>query len=199
METKIYEIAQRIRVLREIMSISAEEMAEKVGVSLAQYKTYEEGEKDFGFTFLYQCASVFGVDIVELLTGEDPKLRFYTIVRAGQVLPMVRREGFTYYHLAYRMKDKLSEPFLVTAPYREEEQNAPLELNHHLGQEFDYILKGSLKVQLEDHIEILNEGDSIYYDSSYGHGMIAVGQKDCVFLAFVMKDQRGEETRDGNA
>lgn len=193
METKIFEISQRIRALREIMDISAEEMAEKVGISFQQYRTYEEGVKDFGFTFLYQCASVFGVDIVELLTGEDPKLSFYTIVRKGQVLPMVRREGFIYYHMAYRMKNKLSEPFTVTAPYREEEQNAPIELNHHFGQEFDYVLKGSLKVQLEDHIEVLEEGDSIYYDSSYGHGMIATGGEDCVFLAFVMKDQRGEE------
>lgn len=156
METKIMEIAQRIRGLREIMEISQESMAEQVGLDLRQYLAYENGESDFGFTFLYECANVFGVDIVELLTGEKPRLSFYTVVRSGKGLPMKRRRGFTYQHLAYRIKDKLAEPFLVTAPYYEEEQTKPIELSRHKGQEFDYVVKGSLKVQLEDHVEILD-------------------------------------------
>lgn len=193
MEPRIVEIAQRIRGLREIFEFTPEQMAEKVHISAAEYRAYENGEIDFGFTFLYSCANVFGVDIVELLTGENPKLSFYTIVRSGNGLPMKRRRGFTYQHLAYRMKDKLSEPFLVTAPYTEEAQKQPIELSYHKGQEFNYILKGSLKVQLENHIEVLGEGDAIYYDSNHGHGMIATGGNDCLFLAFVMKDQSGEE------
>lgn len=192
METKIMEIAQRIRGLREILEISQEDMARKIDINLEQYQQYEDGTIDFGFTFLYQCAQVFGVDIIELLTGEKPKLSFYTVVRSGKGLPMKRRQGFTYQHLAYRIKDKLAEPFLVTAPYFEEEQTKLIELNRHKGQEFDYVLKGSMKIQLEDHIEVLGEGDSIFYDSSHGHGMIATGGNDCTFLAFVMKDQSGE-------
>lgn len=189
METRIMEIAQRIRGLREIFEYSQQQMAEKIGISEAQYAEYESGEVDFGFTFLYECANLFGVDIVELLTGEDPKLSFYTVVRSGKGLPMRRRKGFTYQHLAYRMKDKKTEPFLVTAPYSEAEQAQPIQLNRHTGQEFDYVLKGSLKIQLEDHVEVLGEGDAIYYDSGYAHGMIATGGNDCVFLAFVMKDE----------
>lgn len=183
------EIAQRIRSLRDILEISEEEMAAKTDVSLEQYRRYESGEQDFGFTFLYLCAEVFGVDIVELLTGEQPRLSFYTIVRRGKGLPMKRRQGFTYQHLAYRMQHKLAEPFVVTAPYFEEEQEKPIELSRHKGQEFDYILSGSLKIQLEDHVEVLHAGDAIYYNSGHGHGMIATGGKECVFLAFVMKDK----------
>lgn len=194
MEPKIIEIAERIRGMREILEFTQEQMAEKVGVSLETYKAYEAAERDFGFTFLYKCATVFKVDIVELLTGENPKLSYYTVVRNGSGLPMTRRSGFTYQHLAYRIKDKLAEPFVVIAPYRAEEQDAPIELNHHKGQEFDYVLKGSLKMQIEDHVEVLGEGDAIYYDSSYGHGMIATGGSDCVFLAFVMKDPKREES-----
>ena len=69
MEARIIEIAQRISGLREILELSQEEMAAKVNVSLETYQSYESGESDFGFTFLYECAKVFGVDIVELLTG----------------------------------------------------------------------------------------------------------------------------------
>jgi len=42
---------------------------------------------------------------------------------------------------------------------------------------------------MEGHTEYLHEGDAIYYDSGHGHGMIATGGEECVFLAIVMKDE----------
>lgn len=181
-------IAQRIRSLRDIMGFSAEEMAETVGCTPREYTAAENGETDFSFTFIYKCADKFGIDMVELLTGENPHLSFYTIVRNGKGLPMKRRSGFNYYHLGAMLKDKLCEPFLVTAPYSASEQDKPIILNTHEGQEFDYILKGSLKLELDGHSEILNAGDSVLYDSSHSHGMIAWGGSDCEFLAIILKN-----------
>ncbi len=187
METKIQEIAERIKTLREILEISIREMADYLGMSEQEYISQEKGESDFSFTFLYRCSEKFGVDIVELLTGEVPKLSFYSIVRKDKGLPMKRRQGFLYQHLAYLFKDKSAEPFLVTAPYIEEEQDKEIKLSKHEGQEFNYIISGSLKVAMEDHIEILNPGDAIFYNSAHGHGMIAVGGEECKFLAIVLK------------
>lgn len=80
---------------------------------------------------------------------------------------------------------------LVVAPYSAEEQDAPIHLSHHSGQEFDYILRGSLKVEFEGGgSHILHAGDCVYYDSGHGHGMIAVGGEDCQFLAIVLKDRK---------
>ena len=45
---------------------------------------------------------------------------------------------------------------------------------------------------MENHTEVLHEGDSIYYDSGHKHGMVAAGGKECVFLAVVMKSEKGE-------
>ena len=56
METRIVEIAERIKGLREMMDITPEEMAEAAGVELEEYLKHENGEQDFGFTFLYKCA-----------------------------------------------------------------------------------------------------------------------------------------------
>jgi len=194
METAIKEIAQRVKGLREILEISEEAMAERTEVTVEQYRLYESGECDFSFTFLYNCAQTFGVDLVELVTGEKPRLSFYTVVRKGQGLPIKRREGLIYHHLAYRIKDKLAEPFLVTIPYQTEEEGKPLHLSRHLGQELDYVLKGSFKIQLDEHVEILHEGDSIYYDSGHAHGVAATNGEDCVILACVIKDpNEGEE------
>ncbi len=189
METKLIEIAIRIRELREILEITPQEAAEATNVSVEEYLSCEKGERDFSFTFLYQCAKLFGVDMVELVTGENPRLSFYSIVRKDEGLPIKRRAGFNYQHLAYLFKNKTCEPFLVTAPYSEEEQEKPIHLSYHKGQEFDYILEGDLKVQLEEHCEILHAGDAIYYNAGHGHGMIATGGKECRFIAVVLKEE----------
>lgn len=192
MDNKVIEIAQRIKTLREICGLSEEQMAQTIGCSVGEYREAENGNTDFSFTFIYKAAEKLGVDMVELLTGDNPRLSFYSIVRKGSGLPMERRSGFNYSHLGYRFKDKLCEPFLVTAPYNQEEQEKPIQLSTHEGQEFDFILKGSLKIMLEEHTEILNEGDCVLYDSSHGHGMIAVNGDACIFLAVILKKSAGE-------
>ena len=189
MEQTIIEIAQRIRTMRDIMGFTAGEMAQAVECSEAEYLQAEAGETDFSFTFIYKCAKKFGIDMIELLTGDNPHLSFYSIIRGGEGLPMKRRSGFNYYHLGDRVKNKLCEPFLVTAPYSEEEQDQPIHLSRHQGQEFDYILSGSLKIVLDDHTEVLHAGDSILYDSGHGHGMIAVDGQDCTFLAIILQKE----------
>ena len=90
-------------------------------------------------------------------------------------------------------KKKLAEPYYVTYEYSEELQNKPIHLTKHSGQEFDFILSGRIKVQVGEHIEVLNEGDSIYYNSSSPHGMIAVDGRDCLFIAVVMDGDEEEE------
>ena len=188
MEPKINEIAERIRELRSILGLSAEETAQAIGITDVQYMQYESGTFDFPFTFLYKCAEKFGVDIVELLTGENPHLTGYTIVRGGRGLPIKRREGFEYAHLAYNFKNKAAEPFVVKAPYRESEQNKPIEMNVHAGQEFNYVIEGYMRFVFDGHEELLGPGDSVYFNSGRQHGMIAADGQTCVFLAVVMKD-----------
>lgn len=190
MEIRISEIAERIRSLRNLMDISEEEMAQVTSLPVEKYREYENGQIDFSFTFLLKSSERFGVDITELLTGDNPKLSFYTVVRRGNGPQIERRKGFEYRHLAYLMKNRMAEPFLVTAPYNEEEQNRPIEYSTHEGQEFDIVLKGILKIDIKGHVEVLNEGDSIYYDSGQKHGMIAIGGSDCQFLAVVIKPNK---------
>jgi acetyl-CoA synthetase len=61
---------------------------------------------------------------------------------------------------------KIAEPYWVRYSYSEQQQNKPIHLTTHSGQEFDLIISGKLKVQIGNHTEILEEGDSIYYNSS---------------------------------
>jgi len=187
MEPRIAEVARRIRALREDADLTMQEMAEAANLTVAEYAALEAGDNDPSFTTLYRCADKLGVDIIDLLTGEAPHLTGYSVVRAGEGLSMKRRAGFEYLHLAPNFKHKLAEPFVVTAPYLESEQDKPISLSRHDGQEIDYVLSGRLRFAHGDHVEELGAGDTVYYDSSFGHGMIATGGEPCTFLAIVIK------------
>ena len=185
MDNQVKSIAARIKELRQIIGKTPEEMAMITNISTKEYLKSEAGENDFSFTFVHNCAKAFGVDITELITGDNAKLSSYSIVRKGEGLPLERRKGFKYNHLASYFKGRLSEPFLVKAKYDESLQNAPVPLASHDGEEFDYILKGTLKINVSGHEDVLCEGDAIYYNSSTPHGMIAVNGEDCEFIAVV--------------
>ncbi len=191
MEPNLKEVAGRIRALREDLDITMQEMAHATNRSVAEYAAQESGDQDLSFTFLYKCAERLGVDVIELLTGESPHLKGYSLTRAQDGLSIKRREGFEYLHKAPHFRNKQCEPFLVTAPYLEEEQDKPIHLSRHAGQELDYVLSGKLRFAYEDHLEDLEAGDCLLYDSGRGHGMIAIGGEPCTFLAIVMKP--GEE------
>jgi mannose-6-phosphate isomerase-like protein (cupin superfamily) len=191
MNEKIVEIAQRITGMRELLGISIEDMCFALSVSEQEYRDYESGKRDFSFSFLYQVALKFGIDITELITGDMPRLSRFSLIRAGQGLPIERRKGFAYQHMAYLMKNRNIEPFRVIAKYDKSLEEKPISISSHAGHEFDYVLSGRLKVQIEDHIMELGPGDAVYYDAKNRHGMIAVGGEDCVFLAVI--SSTGEE------
>lgn len=187
MESNLNEVLGRIRALREDLEISLEDMAEATGRSVEDYAAQESGDMDVSFTFLEKCADRLGVDVVEVLTGDTPRLRGYSLVRANDGLSIKRRAGFEYLHKAPFFSDRKCEPFLVTAPYFEEEQDKPIHLSYHAGRELDFILSGKLRFAYEDHVEELEPGDCLLYDSGRGHGMIAIGGEPCTFLAIVLK------------
>ena len=190
---QLSEVATRIKELREIIGFSVKEMTEKTDVSEETYLTYESGKVDIPFSFIHKCALAFGVDMVDLLEGSSAKLRTYTVTRKGQGQETAKEDGIDISNLAPKFKDKLAEPYYVKYEYSQSGQNKPIQLATHSGQEFDFVLSGKLKVQVGEHTEILNEGDSIYYNSSVPHGMIAVDGKDCVFVAVVMSGDKTEE------
>ena len=184
------EVVHRIKALREDLGLSAEDMAVSTGRSVQEYEAQEAGDKDLSFTFLYKCAQTLGVDVIELLTGETPQLTGYELTRNGEGLSIMRRAGFEYLHQASLFKDKLCEPFVVTAPYIEAEQDVPIHLSKHEGQELDFIISGRLRFAFEGHVEEVGPGDTLFYDSGRGHGMVAIGGEPCVFLAIVIKPAR---------
>ena len=72
------------------------------------------------------------------------------------------------------------EPFLVTMMPTDFG-----ELSSHDGQEFLFVLEGEIRVQVGDDVEVLRQGDSIYYDSSCPHLVKCYKKKPAKILAVI--------------
>ena len=189
---KLKEMAARIREMREIIGYTTEQMAEATGVTVAEYESVEAAATDPTFNFLHQCAITFGVDINALLEGHSAHLSGYEVTRAGQGPVTAAESHMTIRNQAAMFKDRLGTPYWVTYKYDEKLMDQPIATTTHAGHEFDIVLKGSMKIRVGDHVELLNEGDSIYYKSSTPHGMIAATPAGVTFLAMVMAGEDGD-------
>ena len=184
MQEKIREIAARIRDLREISGVAPAEMAASLGVPISTYERYEGGTEDIPASQLYEIAGRLNVDLAVLLTGEAPRMKVFAVTRRGKGVDVERRRQYHYQNLAAHLIHKKAEPFLVTVDPKPE--GTPVQTNCHPGQEFDFVLEGTLRVVIHDNEIELTEGDSLFFDSNYPHGMQALGGKPCRFLAIIM-------------
>ncbi|RYD02581.1 cupin [Desulforamulus aquiferis] len=184
MTEQLKDIGKRLSMLRESMGVTPEKIAEILEVSAEDYLLYEAGEKDFSFSFLYNVAGVLGVDVVDIISGETPKLSLCSVVRAGGGYDINRRKAYDYKHLAFTFRNKKAEPFMVTV---EPSGDAVPERHSHCGQEFNYMVSGCMEFYIGDMTYTLGEGDSVYFDSAVPHAMKAHGDKPAKFLAIVMK------------
>ncbi len=191
---KLLEVAKRIKEMRLIFGYTFDDMAKLTDVSVKEFRELESGKVDFPFSFIHKCAQAFNIGITDLLEGRSANLSTYTVIRRGQGQETAKEKGIEIKNLAPNFRDKLSQPYFVKYEAAKDE-TAPINLATHSGQEFDFVLKGKLKVQIGGHVEVLGEGDSIYYNSSQPHGMIAIGGEDCEFLAVVLA---GEEIKEEN-
>lgn len=171
MNKQLIQIARRIKELREILGITAEEVSKKCGVDVNEYILYEEAKKDISIGVLYAIADILGVDPTELLTGEAPKMGSYTIVRQGNGVSVERYKGYSFSSLAFNFKEREMQPMIVTI----KRGKIPEPITHK-GQEFNYVLEGEMNVHIDGQAHLLKAGDSIYFNSMIPHGQSAVSE-----------------------
>ncbi|MGI6152786.1 MAG: helix-turn-helix domain-containing protein [Christensenellaceae bacterium] len=184
MENHINEVAERIKALREIEEIPVMEMAEATEKTEAEYLQYENGERDFSFSFLFTVANKLGVDITELLTGENTRLKKYSLVKNGKGLKMERRKAYKYQHLAPVFSNRHMEPFMVTVEPKDDEA---VKKHAHEGQEMNYVVEGQMTIFIGDAEMYIEEGDTVYFDATVPHAMRAENGKPCRYLAIISK------------
>ena len=190
---KLQELATRIRELREVTGLSVEEMAQRTGLTVDEYIACESGTRNLSVAFLYRCTLSFGVDMGDLLEGRSPKLRSYDLTRKGEGQRIDAGHGMIGYNLAADFRNRIALPLYMELKYHAGAENEVIELTSHVGQECDVVIRGQMKIRIGQPTEILNPGDTIYYDSSPPHGMIAVDGEDCAFYAIVLSNSAARE------
>ena len=199
MELKIKQIANRIKELRLVTGLSVEDMADRTGLSVYEYEQCEAGNRNLSVAFLYHCTLSFGVDMGDILEGKSPKLRSYALTRRGEGQRIEEAHNMVGFNLASGFRNRIALPLYMELNWREGAETEKIELVTHEGQECDIVISGQMKIQIGAHTEILNPGDTIYYDSGTPHGMIAVGGEDCTFYAIVLRNQAARVGEDGAA
>ena len=178
------DIAARLKELREIEGKSAAELAAALGVAPAEYAAWEAGRADVPASALHDAAHFLKADLTELLTGEAPRMKVFSVTRRGGGVAVERRRDYRYRNLAANFAGRKVDVFEVTVPPDAGASGA--HANTHPGQEFDYVLEGRLLVRIHGNELTLEAGDCVYFDSNHGHSMQALDGRPARFLAMIV-------------
>lgn len=184
MDEQIKQIAERLRGLREVLELTADELAAQCDIPAGEYRMSESGEYDISVSMLQKIARQYNVALDALMFGEEPKMSAYFVTRAGKGVSIERTKVYKYQSLASGFIHRDADPFIVTVEPKDD--NTPMHYNSHNGQEFNYVLSGRMLISIDGKDQILNEGDSIYFNSKLLHGMKALDGKKVMFLAVIL-------------
>lgn len=183
MEEAIRQIGERLRGLREVLEVSVDDMAELCGITVEQYEKMENGESELSVSNLQKISRKYGMPLDVLMFGEEPHMSSYFLTRKGQGMSVERRKAYKYQSLAGGFRGRKAEPFIVVVEPKADPVHE--EMNSHPGQEFNMVLEGSMELTVGNKTLTLNEGDSIYFDSTQPHAMRALGDRTVKFFAVI--------------
>jgi transcriptional regulator with XRE-family HTH domain len=170
------DLGNQLRKLRKSRSLTLQELSDLTGLSKPNLSQIENNIVTPPISTLLKISSALGVQIghffqhatqdsnVVVVRKEDR----YGITKG----PHSSSIGYQYEPLAYPKVEKNMEPFIV---HMEEREASDIVYNNHRGEEFLFVLDGQLEFICGETSVILNEGDSIYFESSVSHGYRGIG------------------------
>jgi len=169
------EIGKRIKAFRLERQITLEKLAAQTGFTKGYLSKVEKSKKSPPVSTLSTIAQALDVSISSLL-GEESQPTPICLVKKGD-RPLIDRTGtafeYSYEAVAYKFKNKLMEPFVLTLPVHSKKKP----VYQHEGQEVLFVLEGTMKFTHGSEEFIAEEGDCLYFDSSIPHLGETVGEK----------------------
>lgn len=107
----------------------------------------------------------------------------YFLTRKGMGQTVERQEAYKYQSLASGFRGRKADPFLVVISPKPED--TVISKSSHANQEFDMVIKGCLEITVGEKVLILNEGDSLYFDSTQPHCLRALNGEPVTLLAII--------------
>ena len=181
-------VGKRIKSLRESKSIGLEEMAERTGLDTEQINRIESDKDLPSLAPFIKIARVLGVRLGTFLDDRDtlgPVISRKTNRKEGVSFSTNQTASHThmdYYSLSADKSGRHMEPFVIQVAPKEESE---FQLSSHEGEEFIFCLDGAVEITYGEDSHILEEGDSIYYDSIVAHHVHAADSRGAKILAVV--------------
>jgi transcriptional regulator with XRE-family HTH domain len=168
METVISIMGQKIRQLRLDRGLTLEEAAERAGCTPGFLSQVERNQAVPSITMLYAIAQALGVKVTHFF----PRVGAGTKVVRADEREVFRFEGsaIAYSLLSAKFPGRKLEPLLVYV----DPQDGCLpsdEFRSHAGEEFYYVLEGTLRLQVGEEVLDLSPGDSLHFKSTVRHRM----------------------------
>lgn len=184
-ESGVMRVGEKIKKLRGEKGMSLQELADRSGFSSALLSQVENHLVSPPLGTLSKIAAAMDVEISYFF--EETREAPYTIVRRDERKNISRvaskmgvKYGYSYESLAFDKKGRHMEPFLVTLEHATRKDSHAYS---HDGEEFIFVLEGKMGVTLGEHTDVLEPGDSIYFDSIIPHRVECVEGDETKILA----------------
>jgi transcriptional regulator with XRE-family HTH domain len=178
-------IAERTRQLRQSRGLTLREVSERTGLSTALLSQIENGLVMPPIATLLKISKALGVRIAYFFQEESEGRVDYILTKKKERSRVFRPGAayeYSYQHLVHGTRDRLMEPFLVTFTGRPFSDN---QYHRHEGEEFLLLLKGKVEYMVGGEKLILEEGDSLYLDSSVSHQGRSIDGETALAIAVV--------------
>jgi transcriptional regulator with XRE-family HTH domain len=160
-------IGQRIRRMRRQQSRTLDDIAAACGFTKSLLSKIENGKTVPPVATLTKIARAFGVGVGKLV---DDRTDVGTVFQAGKGVPgrlVPTDKGYEFFAFATSRGTNVMQPYLFTA---QRGRVKPHALNH-AGEEFVYVLSGTMSYRVGAAQYTLSEGDSLYFDAEEDHEM----------------------------
>jgi phosphate butyryltransferase len=161
-------IGENLKKLRLSRGVEKSRLAQALKTDETYIDRIERGDEDPQVSDLLKLATALNTDITALIYGQEFKEKNAIVTKANERISVQRARYFEYESLAPYYSGRHIEPFIVTIKARE---SGELEYSRHVGEEFHYVLDGSLKIIIDRKEYTLQKGDSIYFDASLPHAL----------------------------
>jgi len=167
MENINFSISKNLKQIRKEKGLTLEELSEISGVSKSMLGEIERGSTNPTILTLWKIADGFKIPLTRLIKEEEAL--DYTIVRDNELKVIDKEEGFCIYSIfPYYDLHKTEILKLEIAPH------SKLSNSGHMNgiDEYIFVIKGSIKLILENEEFVLIEGDSIRFKGQHPHEFI---------------------------
>jgi transcriptional regulator with XRE-family HTH domain len=184
-----YKIGEKLRQLRESKQMTIELLAEQSQCHADQIRQIEDGALVPSLTPLMEISRALGVRLGTLL-DDDPiegpvvfnSTESPNVIRFSGKDPMATSSNLDFYSMGSGKRDRHMEPFMIDVKPRSGEVPP---LSAHEGEEFIFVLSGTIQINYGKNTYELETGESIYYDSVVPHDVHAKGKENARILAVV--------------